>query len=218
MFDELNRARLAALEEAARVLKPIELETTVGVRRTGSRISSVKEYAPEVAGGDWDELIEAERADRPRGRAGRQRSDGGGASHGRRRRPRTGGHGPCHVFGPVFGDETLIGLAYAPHEAFNLFQLHTAEGFARWNAKASGSLNVKAGTPVKVSQYVKRRPVGGGPKKPFVRAVKYDFTLEDGSKVSAVLDIPPSMYDIPPTGKVDFDIVPDRPPLGLAWG
>jgi hypothetical protein len=98
-----------------------------------------------------------------------------------------------HVFGPIFGDEALAGIAFGPQKAANLLALGTTEAFARFGAKGAGRLNVKAGTPVKVFQYVKYRYVKG-PKAgryPFVRTVKYQYTVESGELVTAVIDISP---------------------------
>jgi hypothetical protein len=98
-----------------------------------------------------------------------------------------------HPYGPIFGDETLAGLAYGPHETANLLASGHTEGFARFDAKRAGRLNVKAGTPVKVSQYVQYRPVKGSKagRYPFVVSVKYEYTLESGARVVAVIDISP---------------------------
>ena len=98
-----------------------------------------------------------------------------------------------HAYGPVFGDETLAGAAYGPHKTANLLALGNTEAFARFGAKGAGRLNVKAGTPVKVSQYVKYRYVKGtkNGRYPFVVSVKYQYTLESGELVTAVIDISP---------------------------
>ena len=55
-------------------------------------------------------------------------------------------------------------------------------------------LEEKAGTPVKISQYVKYRLVKGtkAGRYPFVVRVRYQYTLESGELVTAVIDISPS--------------------------
>ena len=115
--------------------------------------------------------------------------------------PEFQGMARMHVFGPIFGDETLAGVAYGPHKAANLLASGNTEGFARFDAKRAGLLNVKAGTPVKVSQYVKYRPVKGtkAGRYPFVVSVKYQYTLESGEFLTAVIDISS-------TGEVKFFI------------
>ncbi|HCB06417.1 MAG TPA: hypothetical protein PLZ93_03445 [Nocardioides sp.] len=207
VFDELRRARAAALEAAEKEFKATPLRAKPGLRRAGERIATIEQFAPKVPGGEWDELTVV------RGRTGPEVERM--ASHEldkvlppqRDLPPEMQGMARLHVFGPIFGDETLAGLAYGPHQAANLFQKDTAEAFARWDAKRANGLNIKAGMPVKVSQYVKHRRVGGR-KLPFVKTVRYDFTLESGQILTAVIDIPDTMWKVPPTGKVDFFVLP----------
>jgi hypothetical protein len=186
---EFARAGRAAAAVAARARKPLPFKSTSDHRRTGDRITRIEHYAPGVAGGEWDELIvisgvtgpdtarlPASELDRVLPPAGELPAE-------------FAGYARMHAWGPIFGDETLAGLAYGPHVAVNLLQKNTLEGFGFWDAKRAAKLNVKAGMPVKVSQYVKYRPVAGV-QRPFVRTVRYDFTLEDGTIYTAVLDVP----------------------------
>jgi hypothetical protein len=199
----MARARQAALEAAERQAAPVKLSATPGTRRAGGRIASIEKLYPELPGGAWDECIVVEgvtgpetarmpdsEMDKVLPRVGAITDD-----------PELLGMARMHPFGPIFGDETLAGLAYGPHEAANLLASGSTEGFARVSAKQTGRLNVKAGTPVKVSQYVKYRPVAGSPagRYPFVVTVKYEYTLESGARTVAVIDISPK-------GEVTFHI------------
>jgi hypothetical protein len=201
ILDEFRRARLAALDAAQKQLAPVVARTTAGMRHTGTRIARMRIFVSEVLGGEWDILYEID------GSVGREIQ----------RLPSTeldkvlapvGELGPgyenwarLHGFGPIFGDETLAGLAYGPHAAFNLMQKDITEAFARWSAKSGGHLNVKAGMEVKVRQYVKYRTVNGA-ERPFVRTVRYDFTLEDQSIVTAIMDITS-------TGEISLSVLAD---------
>jgi hypothetical protein len=101
--------------------------------------------------------------------------------------PRYRGWARAHAWGPGLGDETFAGLAYAPHEAANLLQAATTEGFLRWGANTSG-LNVRAGTHVEIRVKVADRAVGGR-RYPFLRSAEYSIELEDGTKAVATLTV-----------------------------
>jgi len=204
ILDELARAQSAAQEAARRQTVPVKLYSlAAGTRRAGDRISLIEKFTPSRQGGTWDELIVVEGVTGPEiPRMSDSEMD--------KVLPEIGkltdaaefqGMARMHVFGPIFGDETLAGLAFGPHKAVNLLASGYTEGFARFGAKGTGRINVKAGTPVKVSQYVKYRPVKGTKlgRYPFVVSVKYEYTLESGALVTAVIDISP-------TGEVKFFI------------
>jgi len=195
VLEEMARARQAALEAAERQAAPVKLSAAPGTRRAGGRIASIEKLYPQLPGGAWDECIVVEgvtgpetarmpdsEMDKVLPRIGAITDD-----------PELLGMARMHPFGPIFGDETLAGLAYGPHEAANLLASGNTEGFARVGAKQTGRVNVKAGTPVRVSQYVKYRPVPRSPagRYPFVVTVKYEYTLESGAKTIAVIDISP---------------------------
>jgi hypothetical protein len=195
VLDEIARARQAAVEAAEKQAAPVKLSATPGTRRAGERIASIRKVYPEVPGGAWDECTVVEgvtgpevarmpdsEMDKVLPKIGVLTDD-----------PELQGMARMHPYGPIFGDETLAGLAYGPHEAANLLASGHTEGFARFDAKRAGRLNVKAGTPVKVSQYVKYRPVKGSKagRYPFVVSVKYEYTLESGARAVAVIDISP---------------------------
>ncbi|MFG1647385.1 hypothetical protein ACGFMK_44495 [Amycolatopsis sp. NPDC049252] len=195
VLSEVARARKAAVEAAEKQGMPVKLTAAPGTRRAGGRIATITKVYPTVPGGAWDECVVAEGVTGPEvARMPEAEMD--------KVLPRIGtltdapdlqGMARMHVYGPIFGDETLAGLAYGPHEAANLLASGSTEGFARVGAKQTGRLNVKAGTPVTVSQYVKYRPVKGSPagRYPFVVSVKYEYTLESGSRAVAVIDISP---------------------------
>ncbi len=159
-----------------------------GRTRRGTRISKIEHFTSAIPSGEWDTLTVIEGVIGPE-------------IH---RLPSTeldkvlpppsslgedyGGYARMHGWGPGFGDETLAGLAYGPHKEANLLQSGTLEAFARWGSSRTKAIAVRHGTPLRVSQYVKHRRIKGV-KYPFVRTVRYDFTLEDGTVVSAVLDI-----------------------------
>jgi hypothetical protein len=205
ILDEFARARGAALKAAERQAAPIKIYSLApGTRRAGSRISKIEKFAPsQPGGGAWDELIVAEGVTGPEIRRmpdsemDKVLPEIGQLTDA----PELKGMARMHAFGPIFGDETLAGLAYGPHETANLLASGNTEQFARFGVKGAGRLNVKAGTPVKVSQYVKHRYVKGpiAGRYPFVVTVKYQYTLESGELLTAVIDISP-------TGKVTFFI------------
>jgi len=196
VLNEFARARKAALDSAERAAKPLPFRSSGYFRRAGTRITSIEQYTSKVPGGEWDELTVVTGVSGPEtGRLGADAMDDVLPAAGTLD-PALSGYARMHAWGPILGDETLTGLAYGPHEAVNLLQATTAEAFARWSAKRAGKLNIRAGVPVKVSQYVKYRRVNGT-KRPFVRTVRYDYTLEDGTIATAVIDIPPD-------GKVTF--------------
>lgn len=200
VLDEMARAQKTALEAAGHQSRPITLISAApGTRRAGGRISSIQRKYPSQPGGAWDECTIAEgvpgpeirrmsdtEMDRVLPRIGQLTSD-----------PQLSGMARMHVFGPIFGDETLAGLAYGPHQTANLLASGYTEGFARFDAKRTGRFNVKAGTPVRVSQYVKYRPIKGQGRYPFVVSVKYEYTLESGVRAVAVIEVSP-------TGSVTF--------------
>jgi hypothetical protein len=197
VLDELARARSAAVAAAERQAAPVKLYSLApGTRRAGDRIRRIEKFAPSQPGGAWDELIVVEGVTGPEiFRMSRSEMDKVLPEIGKlTNAPEFQGLARMHVFGPIFGDETLAGLAFGPHEAANLLASGYTEAFARFDAKRSGRLNVKAGTPVKVSQYVKYRPVKGtrAGRYPFVVSVKYEYTLESGELVTAVIDISPA--------------------------
>lgn len=206
ILDEVRHAQLAALESAERQAAPVALRGRgAGAGRTGERIHRIEYYTASAPAKDreWDWLIVVE------GVTGPEVTRLSSTELDKVLRPRrtlasNEGLTRLHAFGPIFGDETLAGLAYGPHEAFNLVQKDTVEDFLRFNAKRMGGINIKAGTPVKVSQYVKDRYVrfaeGGGARLPFVRTVRYDFTYAPGEFVSVILDITPE-------GKVSFYVL-----------
>ncbi len=202
VLDEMARAQRAACEAAEQQSRPITLISAApGTRRAGSRIFSIEEKYPSQPGGTWDKCTVAEGVTGPETiRMSETEMD--------RVLPRIGlltddpellGMARMHLFGPIFGDETLAGLAYGPHGAANLLASGYAEGFARFDARRAGRINVKAGTPVRVSQYVKYRTIKGQGRYPFVVSVKYEYTLESGARVAAVIDISP-------TGIVTFHV------------
>jgi hypothetical protein len=202
VLDELARARSAALHAVQQQAAPVKLYFLApGTRRAGDRISRIEKFAPSRPGGTWDELVVVEGVTGPEvPRMSEAEMDKVLPEIGKLTdAPEFQGMARMHVFGPIFGDETLAGLAYGPHETANLLASGHTEGFARFGAKGTGRLNVKAGTPVKVSQYVKYRPVKGtkAGRYPFVVSVKYEYTLESGEFVTAVIDISP-------TGDVKF--------------
>ncbi|MFI9561278.1 hypothetical protein [Nonomuraea endophytica] len=94
----------------------------------------------------------------------------------------------CHALGPILGDEILVGLAYGPHEAFNLLQSNTIEGFLRWDASRTGRLNIKAESKVTVTVFLQHVRVKGR-RAPFLRAAHYDIDLMDGRAAKVVLAI-----------------------------
>ncbi|OXM69336.1 hypothetical protein CF165_07330 [Amycolatopsis vastitatis] len=195
VLGEIARARTAAVEAAERQAAPVKLSAAPGSRRAGQRIARITKVYPEVPGGVWDECTVAEgvtgpEVDRmPDSEMDKVLPTIGSLTDD----PKLQGMARMHAFGPILGDETLAGVAYGPHVAANLLASGHTEGFARVGAKQTGRLNVKAGTPVKVSQYVKYRPVKGSKagRYPFVVAVKYEYTLESGARTVAVIDISP---------------------------
>jgi hypothetical protein len=204
ILDELARARSAAIEAAQRQAAPVKLYSLApGTRHAGDRIRLIEKFAPSGPGGTWDELVVVEGVTGPEAprmpdsEMNKVLPEIGKLTDA----PELQGMARMHVFGPIFGDETLAGLAFGPHETANLLASGHTEGFARFGAKGTGRLNVKAGTPVKVSQYVKYRAIKGtkAGRYPFVVSVKYEYTLESGALVTAVIDISP-------TGEVKFFI------------
>lgn len=195
VLSEVARARKAAIEAAEKQGMPVKLAAAPGTRRAGGRIATITKVYPEVPGGVWDECIVVEGVTGPEvARMPEAEMDKVLPTIGTLTDdPELQGMARMHVYGPIFGDETLAGLAYGPHEAANLLASGNTEGFARVGAKQTGRLNVKAGTPVKVSQYVKYRAVKGSPagRYPFVVSVKYEYTLESGARAVAVIDISP---------------------------
>lgn len=197
VLDEMTRARESAMEAASRLSKPVALRGSPSARRAGERIASIVEtWNPSTSPARaWDRRVVAEGVTGPEvTRLPTQEMDAV--------LPRIGeltddpdllGMARLHVFGPIFGDETLVGLAYGPHEAANLLASAWTEGFARFGAKRMGAINVKAGTPVTVTQYIQNRAIKGAPGRyPFVVSVKYEYTLEDGKLWTAGFDISPS--------------------------
>ena len=197
ILEELARARNAAVQAAERQAAPIKLvRLAPGTRHAGDRISRIEKFAPSQPGGEWDELFVVE------GVTGQEISRMPNAEMDKvlpeigtlTNDPQLKGKmARMHVFGPIFGDETLAGVAFGPHEEANLLAMGNTEAFARFGAKGAGRVNVKAGTPVKVSQYVKYRPIKGAKngRYPFVVSVKYQYTLESGELVTAVINISP---------------------------
>jgi hypothetical protein len=192
---EMARARKVAVEAAEKLAAPVRLSAAPGTRRAGDRIASIKKFYPEVPGGAWDECTVTEGVTAPEvprmpdsemdkvlPPIGQLTSD-----------PDLQDMARMHVHGPILGDETLAGIAYGPHQAANLLASGYTEGFARFAAKQTGRVNVKAGTPIKISQYVKYRYVEGpmAGRYPFVVTVKYEYALESGEKAIAVIDISP---------------------------
>lgn len=201
VLEEFARARKSALAVAERELRPLPFKTSGVHRRTGTRITSIESYAPAVPGGEWNELTVITGVVGPDTTRLPDSALDEVLAPARHLPPELAGYARMHAWGPIFGDETLSGLAYGPHEAVNLFQKDTVEAFAFWGSKRSARLNVKAGMPLKVSQYVQYRDAGGV-RLPFVRTVRYDFSLEDGRIISAVLDVTPD-------GKVTTSILPE---------
>jgi hypothetical protein len=203
VLEEVARARRVALEAAERQAVPVAVRAAPGTRRSGGRIASIVKRTPTEIGGVFDECIIVEGVTGPeRPRLLESEMDKVLPSIGKvTDDPELQGMARMHVFGPIFGDETLAGLAYGPHEAANLLASGSTEGFVRADAKRLGRLNVKAGTPVTVTQWVKYRPIKGSKagRYPFVVAVKYEYTLESGARVQAVIEVSPS-------GEVTFGV------------
>ena len=186
ILDELARARTAAVEAAQRQAAPVKIFSLApGTRRAGSRIGRIEKFVPSQPGGAWDELWVVEGVTGPEiARMPESEMDKVLPEIGKlTKAPEFQGMARMHVFGPIFGDETLAGLAFGPHETANLLASGNTEGFARAGVKGAGRLNVKAATPVTVSQYVKYRTVPGSKagRYPFVVSVKYRYTLEGAS-------------------------------------
>lgn len=200
VLDEMSRAHAAAVESARRLVRPVPLRGSPSARRAGQHIASIVEtWNPgKSAGRAWDRKVVVEGITRPE--AARLPPEAMDAVlppiSALTDDPDLLGMARMHVFGPIFGDETLVGLAYGPHEAANLLASSWTEGFVRFDAKRLGMANVKAGTPVTVTQYIRDRPIKGVPgRHPFVVSVKYEYTLEDGGLWTAG-------FDVSPTGQV----------------
>jgi hypothetical protein len=168
---------------------------------TGSRIQDIQEHTAEAIDGEWDQRFTIKMATGPEvsreldaqmDEVLRRPSQLPDEKYRR-------GFARCHAVGPILGDETLVGLAYCPHKAFNLLQKSTVEEFLRWGKKAGKALNIRAETPVTVRVYIQHVNVGDR-REPFLRAAHYSIELEDGSHVTAVLAIDAD-------GKVTTDIL-----------
>jgi hypothetical protein len=176
-------------EATARPLRARGVSPQVGAR-TGVGVFRIHRRLPTGPGRAWDDAIEVSGVTGPTSRIRRldekvmdaalpRPSDLG---------PKFAGFARCHVWGPVLGDETLAGLAYAHHKAVNLVQRFTVEEALRWSPGRSFRGNVRAATPVRITAY--RQLVTVGERTyPFLRTVHYDITLEDGRIVRAFLDI-----------------------------
>lgn len=195
VLDEIARARQAAVEAAEKQAAPVKLSATPGTRRAGERIASIRKVYPKVRGGAWDECNVVEGVTGPEvSRMPNSEMDKVLPTIGKLTDdPELQDMARMHLWGPILGDESLAGIGFGPHEAANLLASASTEGFARFDVKRTGRLNVKAGTPVKISQYVKNRFIKGSKagRYPFVVSVKYEYTLESGARVVAVIDISP---------------------------
>jgi hypothetical protein len=192
---EVRRAQQRADTAAVAHESPAPLHTKSvsgpAAQRTATRITSIERFAAQVPVGEWDELLVVKTT------TGKETKRLPSSEMDKVLKPASSLPDPrykdwarLHPCGPITGDETLAGLAYGPHEGLNLLQKDTAEAFMRWDAKRQGQLNVKAEMPVTIKQYIKYREIGAE-RYPFVRTVKYEFTLENGKVVTAVMDITP---------------------------
>jgi hypothetical protein len=195
ILDEVRRAQQRAADAAAAHNAPAPLKTRgvsgTAATRTGTRITSIDHFTAEVPDGEWDELIVVKTTTgKEAKRLSSTQMDKVLPPASTLPDPKYQDWTRLHAVGPITGDETLAGLAYGPHEAFNQLQKNTTEAFLRWDAKRLGRINLKAEMPVTIRQYIKHRTVGGV-KRPFLRTVKYEFTLENGRVVTAIMDITP---------------------------
>lgn len=194
VLDAVRRAEQAA--EAARVRSRAALSTARTAKQrigTGDRILDYDVSAAEVPGGEWDTRIRLLVRTGPEiTRLPNTELDKvlplPGTLDPTRKNPALRGLARCHALGPILGDETMLGLAYGPHEAFNLLQVRTVEAFARWDAKRTGRLNFRAESTMAISVYLAHIDVGGK-KVPFLRAAHYEVELDDGQFAKFVLAI-----------------------------
>ncbi|MFI1439032.1 hypothetical protein [Streptomyces fructofermentans] len=194
VLDAVGRAEQAA--QAAQIRSRAVLPTARTTKQrisTSDRILDYDVSAAEVAGGEWDTRVRLLVRTGPEvTRLPSTALDGvlspPGTLDPTQKNPALRNLARCHALGPVLGDETLLGLAYGPHEAFNLLQVNTVEAFARWDFKRTGRLNFKAETTMAVSVYLAHIDVGGK-KVPFLRAAHYEVELDDGQFAKFVLTI-----------------------------
>lgn len=196
VLTEFGRAQEVALAGAAATRRPVRTTgalSPVEARTEGGGITAIEVRGPESGGPPpgrraWDLWYTISGRTRPEiARRAEREMDALLPPAGELGDPRYRGWARAHAWGPVLGDETFAGLAYAPHEAVNLLQLATTEGFARWGATRSG-LNLRSGTALRVDVKVRLREVGGRPR-PFLRSAEYTVTLEDGTQVIATLEV-----------------------------
>lgn len=197
LLAEYARAEdVAEAASAPRSPRPVRTAGPLGARERlteGGGIESIEVRAPAVGGpppGEraWDlwYTISGRTAPEIARRAERE-MDALLPPSGELGDPRYAGWARAHGWGPVLGDETFAALSYAPHEAVNLLQLATTEGFARWGAGASG-INVRTGSALRIDVKVQHRVVGGRPR-PFLRSAEYTVALEDGKQIVATLEV-----------------------------
>ncbi|MFC6086001.1 polymorphic toxin type 4 domain-containing protein [Sphaerisporangium aureirubrum] len=198
---EIRRAQTEAAVQAAAVTRPRKLDARgLTASRTGTRIFAIERHAYPLKGGAYDEKIVVRTVTGPESaRLPDSELDKILPPAGKLGDPRFQGYARCHAVGPILGDETLAGLAYAPHELFNLLQKNTIEDFLRWNVKRSGRLNVKAGSDVTVSVYLQHVVTAKGDTIPLLRAAHYDVDLGSGSRATVVLSVDEA-------GKVDIEV------------